>query len=485
MLLAVASTASASVASIQNSVVTYTGDEAADTVSIRRQTFTQNNQTRIFYVINDNAGLTVSSGCGLFNGEAWCEVGSALRTYDVDARDGDDQVTMTADTAGGTADLGPGNDRFNGRTIGDTADVVNGGAGFDVIKGGTGDDQLDGGDDADQVAGEAGDDRVSGGAGDDQLEFGGDQMTAGADAGADDIRGGAGNDRVSYLDHSGAVRVILDGSPGDGGAGEGDNVHGDVETVVGTTFNDVLVGSDADQDLFGNGGIDRVDGLGGDDILNGGTGDDEIYGGAGADRLEGSADEDYLDGGSGNDFFEGDNVCTTTPCTGASDFIQARDGEADTVNCGVGADTALVDAIDTVAKDDQFGCERVDVALGPVAPTPGGGVLGIAPPTPGVATLKVVGKRRLSSLKRRKLKIVVTCPGSCRLKARLIAGRTVTASQSRTRLGGGSLTLRPKMTKKGRRLIRRRTKIGMTLVVDVRDDQGQTATLTRALRFRK
>src|SRR4029078_827707 len=95
----------------------------------------------------------------------------------------------------------------------------------------------------DQLAGEAGNDKVNGGAGDDQLEFGGDETVAGAALGADDIVGGPGNDRLSYLDRGAAVHVTLDGHPGDGTAGENDNVHGDIETVVGSPFPHLLVGN--------------------------------------------------------------------------------------------------------------------------------------------------------------------------------------------------------------------------------------------------
>ena len=79
----------------------------------------------------------------------------------------------------------------------------------------------------------------------------------------------------------------------------------------------------------------------------------------------------------------------------------------------------------------------------------------------------------------------VTRKGSCRVKARLITGRTVVASARRTRLGAGVVTLRPKTSRRGRRLLKRRTKVGMTLAVDVRDDQGRTTTLAQVLRFRR
>ena len=59
------------------------------------------------------------------------------------------------------------------------------------------------------------------------------------------------------------------------------------------------------------------------------------------------------------------------------------------------------------------------------------------------------------------------------------------ASQTRTRLGAGVVTLRPKTSRKGRKLLKRRTKVGMTLAVDVVDEQGHTTTLARVLRFRR
>jgi len=86
---------------------------------------------------------------------------------------------------------------------------------------------------------------------------------------------------------------------------------------------------------------------------------------------------------------------------------------------------------------------------------------------------------------RGKFKVQVTCPWSCKAKARLITGRTVVASKSRTRLGAGAIVLTPKTSRKGRKLLKRRSKVRMTLAVDVTDDQGHVTTLARVLTLRK
>jgi Ca2+-binding RTX toxin-like protein len=90
----------------------------------------------------------------------------------------------------------------------------------------------------------------------------------------------------------------------DGSSDELSNIEG----VLGTSFNDVLVASDAtgaggDIVLFGDAGNDLIKGGAGNDILLGGADDDVIYGGAGVDRIIGGAGSDNLYGGSGKDIF--------------------------------------------------------------------------------------------------------------------------------------------------------------------------------------
>jgi Ca2+-binding RTX toxin-like protein len=203
-------------------------------------------------------------------------------------------------------DLGPGDDTIAAAPtlpIGMHAEI-RGGAGRDTLRGadasndillgGEGDDLLDGG---------FGDDALDGGAGDDVLT---------ANLGADAYRGGSGLDGLTYTSYTAPVAVTVGGGADDGQVGEGDDVGGDVE---------------------------RVDGGSGDDALTGTSGPDQLYGGPGADALDGAGGSDVLVGGAGDD------------------TLRARDGAADLVSCGDGADGAVLDQLD--AADS---CEAVDAA---------------------------------------------------------------------------------------------------------------------------
>ncbi len=113
----------------------------------------------------------------------------------------------------------------------------------------------------------------------------------------------------------------------------------------------VKVGGPGADSLVGTTRVDTLRGLGGNDTLTAKAGNDQLAGGPGADRLTGGPGADSMLGDSGND------------------KLLARDGAADTVNCGSGSgDVATVDAVDRVAGN----CERVDgpVANHPATPPP-------------------------------------------------------------------------------------------------------------------
>ncbi len=73
--------------------------------------------------------------------------------------------------------------------------------------------------------------------------------------------------------------------------------------ISGTSANDVLNGSPADDTLSGLAGNDVLNGNGGDDRLDGGLGNDTLAGGAGSDRLDGGAGGDTMSGGAGDDTY--------------------------------------------------------------------------------------------------------------------------------------------------------------------------------------
>ena len=66
-------------------------------------------------------------------------------------------------------------------------------------------------------------------------------------------------------------------------------------TVNGNLRNNIIVGSDADEDINGGGGRDTLKGGGGDDSLNGGSGNDLLLADAGADTLNGGSGIDRVD----------------------------------------------------------------------------------------------------------------------------------------------------------------------------------------------
>jgi Ca2+-binding RTX toxin-like protein len=153
-------------------------------------------------------------------------------------------------------------------------DIVIGSANADYLFGLAGDDYL---------YGIGGGDTLDGGAGNDNL-FGG--------VGGDALYGGADFDLARYDGASSAVYARLDGVAGQGGEAVGDT-YVSIEGLVGSAFNDILVGSITALDyLSGQSGDDTLYGLGGNDILDGGAANDTLHGGGNNDTLTGGAGSD-------------------------------------------------------------------------------------------------------------------------------------------------------------------------------------------------
>jgi hypothetical protein len=155
--------------------------------------------------------------------------------------------------------------------------------------------------------GEAGNDWLQGGPGLDELDGGaGDDLLDPSSFG-DVVSGGPGFDTAR--ESAAGVVVTLDDVANDGVPGQGQNIKSDVEKVAA------------------------------------GSGDDELEGNALTNTLSGGDGADTLTGNGGADVLLGD---------AGADTINARDGVADDVNCGPGADAAVVDPADTVTS-----CETV------------------------------------------------------------------------------------------------------------------------------
>jgi hypothetical protein len=135
--------------------------------------------------------------------------------------------------------------------------------------------EVDGGGSA-ALFGGGGSDRIVGGSGDDVLG-------GGVGTEPDVIEGGAGRDLVTYAGHRHEVDVDLAGGSG-GAEGEHDaisGVEGAVgsrfdDSLAGDEGDNALLGAAGDDGLIGGAGDDALDGGGGSDQLLGGDGDDVI-----------------------------------------------------------------------------------------------------------------------------------------------------------------------------------------------------------------
>ena len=285
----------------------------------------------------------------------------------------------------------------NDNLTGDSSiNILDGGLGNDILKGAGANDTLYGGSGNDTLTGAGNGSLLDGGVGIDTADYSsytsaltfyvagtsdGWVTTAGGNdvlRGIENIIGGSGNDTiyadinanfidgkggidiVSYLSSLAGVTVWLDGTAGLGGDAAGD-VLVNVESLTGSSGNDILYGNANANNLSGGSGNDTLAGLGGNDTLIGGTGADladyssatgnlnitlgasgnavnvgdglggidqltafeNLTGGSGNDTLTGNTGVNVLDGGTGNDTLIGG-------------------GGADTLGGGVGADTFVV-----------------------------------------------------------------------------------------------------------------------------------------------
>jgi Ca2+-binding RTX toxin-like protein len=375
--------------------------------------------------------------------------------------DGDDFAAFGSDLlASVKAEIHGGAGKDDLRAYGATNPILEGGDGADMLTGWHSDDTLIGGAGDDELQGHAGDDVLQGGEGNDKLE-----PDTYDDAGDDLVDGGPGIDLAEdwtdpEKDYNPPVSITMDGVANDGRPGDADNVS-NVENITSTVVGTFAGGDEDNRFEVWNvdEGSSKLVGNGGDDVLTGNNAEETIDGGPGDDRLEGGYNNDTIVGGPGRDTIYGDDTSASCGYWGyctypfGNDTIDARDGEADVIDCGVGEDTALVDAIDTVSS-----CETVNGAGagggdggagggarggGGVRGGGGGGANGGGGGSPAASGGVVFTAKGLT--------LSVPCAAACKVTAVLTVDKA-TARKLRlgrsTKIGGGSARLKAAGTAK-------------------------------------
>ncbi len=451
--------------------------------------------------------------------------GGAGETFQVDVArdswepDGSDPVNVSLDGVANDGDGFGGTDNVGGdiESVEGTggADTLIAGSGAVVFDGSSGNDVLTGGAGPDRLFGSSGEDTIRGGGGNDLLIDGyqdspyriegnepdavdSDRLDGGAGedrlvagSGADDVAGGAGVDMLFYTRvapqvvpaYPGSdfpttfapVTVSLDDQPNDGrtGAGDGANVHSDVEGVdtaeAFSVYSDVDVGVGAGEPAFAE---DTIVGSGATNTFITGPGRDSVDPGGGAD---------VVDAGTGDD------------------TVTAEDRATDLISCGGGADSATADLPGTNPgrADVLSECETV-------TGTPLGLEGGSLPPA---VTLPVTPKVVLAApkvklktfLKRFTVALDVTTDQPATVAGELTTTRATISKVGALSIGSGTLasgtgkrTLKLKVAKKFRKKLKRklRTKrqrrkgITLSAVVAVTNASDQAATATRTIKIK-
>jgi Ca2+-binding RTX toxin-like protein len=386
----------------------------------------------------------------------------------IDIADGDSDFAFPQ-----SIDGGPGADTLRHDAFSPKPITLSGGDGDDKLTGGAGPDVLNGGAGVDEITGRDSTDQLNGGPGDDKLL--GDAVNV--DPAADVLDGGPGFDTVQgdwqkNTESRDFLNVTLAGGADDGRQGEGDDLRGVEHVVTNTAGN--YTGSDADDDIDINQVTisSTVRGGNGNDRLDLSDADDTIEGGAGADHIEGGYGNDTITGGPGQDQLNGDEPqgeCSYIYCKppAGNDTINARDGEVDQVDCGVGpGDVANVDAIDNVQ-----GCETVNRSgsndtgnNGNNGNNGNGGDQSGNDQNPTALTIRI-GKVKLAKALKSGVAINVTTPGPGKVTLKAKRGSKVVATASGKANANGVAALKLKFNKAGGKALKKAKSAKLTVDV--------------------
>ena len=438
--------------------------------------------TGAFTAVESSTGAVPGSGCI----QATPNIVGCDGDFDavlVYGNGGNDKITMTLLTEGlpplhGEAYGDAGDDELRAPPdfrvgIAQPVTYMEGGAGNDTIVTGNGTDELHGGEGNDTMQAFEGADFVYGEGGDDSVSAGKEEPLANK---ADVLDGGPGFDSIPTVDadynrgFDDDVTVSNDGQANDGESGEGDNVTS-VEKMSVVADHADITGTDGADDIFVEGYSSTIRGMGGNDKLVAYDGQDTIEGGDGNDYLEGGFGNDVLDGGAGVDQFSGDRTEQYGFAAG-SDQIRARDGNAEQIDCGIGGDTAQVDAIDIVS----LSCENVD--RGPVVNAFGSSTLvtlsltGGPIPAGGPLKIRIVNSNGFAVTGDVAGQTAKAVTVSAKKKVKLKRKRFSVAANSRK-------TVTLKLPAAVKRVLRRTGKVALRLTMRVKDPAGTTRTVKK------
>ena len=244
------------------------------------------------WTVNNSAPLFAGEGCINAGGDMTvvsCGAGTPLSLIVVIGGSGDDTIFIDGSIPASTRV------RANGNAGGD---LLQGGAGDDVLEAGenynspdNGNDNLLGGAGNDVLYADPGADNLDGQLGDDLL------VSSVVVCQGHNLDGGPGTDTVSYGRSNAPMRVRLGATGGPLGCGTPDQLFGNNESLEGSDGPDVLIGDGGPNSFLGHLGADTFLGKGGDDFVDAADGhrDRQIECGAGEDEaVRDHADPDAI-----------------------------------------------------------------------------------------------------------------------------------------------------------------------------------------------
>jgi Ca2+-binding RTX toxin-like protein len=363
---------------------------------------------------------------------------------------------------------------------------------------------------------------LSGGAGNDSLSAGGQAYFSATPGVGDDTVVGEplGNDIVSYSDVPAAVHVDLKRTDSQDTGGAGSDQIAGFRKLIGSSYDDVLAGTEGANVIQGGNGNDVLIGRGGNDTLAGGLGENTVsyadpspgvtsgvavsLAGQGAaqdtlsegkDTLSGISDivgspfDDALTGDAGANRIDGGGGSDTVNAGDGPDKLLLRDGISDHADCGGADDTVQSDA---QGLDVLSGCEHVDFApspAGPGQPGVGGGQPAPGPAADTALTFRFTARAHQRLGPRGAVRVALSCPDeactgdvSAKLAARSAAHRTIAVRAGVRKLV--TVKLSANSLRRARAALRHGRRVTVKLTAVARDAAGNRRAVTRKVVLR-